>query len=112
MSQWGSVAVRVEMMLKHGGMWTANDIAAYLGEDLVAVKKALQRMEHINVQRTAYIAAWTFEATGERMYPRAMYSYGNRPNARRPKPKTGAENQRNSRRLRRKRVASVWEWRG
>ena len=103
--------MKVEIVLKQGGSWTVQDIANYTGSDPSAVKKALQRMERINVVRTAHIFAWTREQCGERLYIRPVYAYGDKPNAKRPKPFTGNENTVRSRSLKRKRVASVWEWR-
>lgn len=41
--------------------------------------------------RRAHICGWVWDTEGMREYPRAVYALGDKPNAKRPKPKTRAE---------------------
>ena len=80
---------RVLRMLEELGPMTRAEICRELGpldKNISALMSILIR-EQPRRPRRVHICEWVYDMEGQRPYPRAVYALGDKPNAKRPKPK-------------------------
>lgn len=89
MPRYTGTTARILRLLEELGPMTRAEIARELGSGINNVSSlvsALIRDQPRNPRRI-HICEWIYDMEGERPYPRAVYALGDKPNARRPKPK-------------------------
>lgn len=93
MSRWGINVIRVLDHLEHVGPATLAELSVALGLHRDQLSVVLHRLHTAGKRepRRIYISAWTREVIGQRTYPRAVYALGDKRDAKRPAPISGAE---------------------
>lgn len=93
MARYTGTTERVLRLLEELGPMTRAEICRELGphaKNVSSIVSILVRDQPRNPRRV-HICEWVFDMEGERHYPRAVYALGDKPNARRPKPKKRTE---------------------
>lgn len=111
MTYWGKVTNDIEKAMSDGTMFTSSELADYLGIKLNTASKSLRRMSQKNVEKQIYIARWVRTSDVSRAYLRAVYAWGNQPDAPKPRKLSHMVNVRAFRARQKKKVSSVWELR-
>lgn len=84
---FGQVADLILALIAEGGPMSQADMRRATGRTAQQISSTVNRLTSdrmTTLPRRIYISAWVSDAEGERAYPRAVYSLGNRPH--KPKP--------------------------
>lgn len=75
------------------GPMTRAEICRELGSSAVNVSALVSNLTRDlpNTPRRAHIREWIYDMEGQRPYPRAVYALGDKPNAKKPRPKKRTE---------------------
>lgn len=87
MRKYGSIVERITLLLEQQGAMTRSEICQGLNMGKASISPVMSRM-HMESKlygKRIYISGWVEEAEGARRYPRAIYSLGNLPDAKKPK---------------------------
>lgn len=81
----------IREILADVGPMTSADVAAFFPlSDHKDVSSMINRMRRAATKRV-YIRGWTYDSSGTRRYPCAVYALGDKADATKPKPLTNAE---------------------
>jgi hypothetical protein len=106
MTPWGALRDDVLAALEQHGDMTAHRVATMLAVRSDNVRQVLTRLQD---RKAVHVVDWCTQASGQRVYPRPIYSAGPGVNKRRPKPLTESERHRRCA-ARRKPINSVFAY--
>lgn len=104
----GSISWRILDHLKHVGPGTCSDLAEALSFEVAAIRAKVSGLRKLEPKQV-YIDSYQREAVAGILYIRAVYAFGNKPDAKKPKPLTDVEYQRRYRQRKKTVVSSVFD---
>ena len=108
----GPLVLGVIAVLEHEEELTRAEICRAMGVDRFLGSSVISRMRRATkmLPKRIYVVRWVYEDDDGRYYPRAVFALGDKPDARKPKPKPNKECTAKYRARNRGRASSVFNW--
>lgn len=107
---YGELVSAILKVLTEYGPMTRTEVCQTLGEDRMKIAAVFTRLNRTGDEtgKRIYVVGYTDETEGSRRYPRAIYSIGDKPDAKKPKVDRSVVARRYRENLKKRRLNSVF----